>query len=409
MRSFGCVVMAMALLASGCGMMEMRMDGEKTFGQDVEFLAEHTDAFVLSDPDGQAQVAVVPAYQGRVMTSTAGGTDGLSYGWINYDLVASGKFEPHINAFGGEDRFWMGPEGGQFAIFFAPGAQFIFEDWQTPVVIDTEPYELLSKTHDTAVFRKQARLRNYSGAQFDVLIKRNIHLLDARQAELALNTKVPETVKMVAYQSENSIANVGQKPWTKEEGLLSIWILGMYKPSPKTTVVIPFKAGSETELGPKVNDAYFGKVPPERLVVRDDVLFFSGDGQMRSKIGISPFRAKPVMGSYDAANKVLTIVQYTLPEGVTDYVNSMWELQEKPFSGDVVNSYNDGPASPGAKPMGPFYELETSSPAAALQPGETMGHLHRTFHLHGPEGQLDTVSRAVLGVSLSQIKSALPK
>jgi hypothetical protein len=26
---------------------------------------------------------------------------------------------PHINVFGGEDRFWLGPEGGQFSIFFA--------------------------------------------------------------------------------------------------------------------------------------------------------------------------------------------------------------------------------------------------------------------------------------------------
>ncbi|MBN1126541.1 MAG: hypothetical protein JXA82_16160 [Sedimentisphaerales bacterium] len=409
MRTIVYVTMGMVLLTSGCGMMEVRMDGEKTFGQDVEFLAEHTDAFVLSSPDGQAQVAIVPDYQGRVMTSTAGGTEGFSYGWINYDLVASGKFEPHINVFGGEDRFWMGPEGGQFAIFFAKGAQFNLEDWQTPAVIDTEPFELLSQTADNAVFQKQAKLTNYSGTQFDVLIRRNIHLLDTSQAKLALNTNVPESVKMVAYQSENSITNIGNQAWTKEGGLLSIWILGMYKPSPKTTVVIPFKAGPEAELGPKVNDAYFGKVPPERLVVKDDVLFFSGDGQMRSKIGISPLRAKSSLGSYDAANKVLTIVQYSLPEGVTDYVNSMWELQDKPFAGDAVNSYNDGPASPGAKPLGPFYELETSSPAAVLKPGETMGHLHRTFHLQGPEGQLDAVSRVVLGVGLGEIKSALPK
>ncbi len=55
---------------------------------------------------------------------------------------------------------------------------------------------------------------------------------------------------------------------------------------------------------------------------------------------------------------VLTLVHLTVPEGATDYVNSMWEIQEKPFAGDVVNSYNDGPASPGAKPLGPFYELE---------------------------------------------------
>ena len=33
-----------------------------------------------------------------------------------------GRLEDHIYVFGGEERFWLGPEGGQFAIFFAPGA-----------------------------------------------------------------------------------------------------------------------------------------------------------------------------------------------------------------------------------------------------------------------------------------------
>ncbi|MDX9754317.1 MAG: hypothetical protein RBU29_10175, partial [bacterium] len=195
--------------------------------------------------------------------------------------------------------------------------------------------------------------------------------------------------------------------WTKETGGLSIWILGMFNPSPQTTIVVPFVSGPEDQLGPKVNVAYFGKVPAERLVVRDVVLFFSGDGQYRSKIGLSPRRAKPVMGSYDAANQVLTLVQYTKPDGVLDYVNSMWEIQEHPFAGDTVNSYNDGPPAPGKKPMGPFYELETSSPAALLFPDATMTHVHRTYHLQGAEADLDPIAQAVLGVGLDEIKQAL--
>ena len=157
-----------------------------------------------------------------------------------------------------------------------------------------------------------------------------------------------------------------------------------------------------------VNDAYFGKVPEDRLVVKEGVLFFSADGQYRSKIGLSPRRARNVAGSYDAANNVLTVVQYNKPEGVTDYVNSMWETQKEPYRGDVVNSYNDGPPSPGAKPMGPFYELETSSPAAALAPGGSIVHIHRTFHFSGPEAQLDEIAKATLGVTLAEIKTALP-
>ena len=89
--------------------------------------------------------------------------------------------------------------------------------------------------------------------------------------------------------------------------------------------VIPFVPGDEQQLGPKVNDAYFGKVPTDRLVVRDDVLFFRGDGQYRSKIGINPARARELLGSYAASGNLLTIVSYSKPAGATKYVNSMWE------------------------------------------------------------------------------------
>jgi hypothetical protein len=136
-------------------------------------------------------------------------------------------------------------------------------------------------------------------------------------------------------------------------------------------------------------------------------LFFSGDGRRRSKIGVGPQRAKPILGSYAADSQLLTLVQLTIPPGAKDYVNSMWELQKAPYAGDVVNSYNDGPPSPGAKPMGPFYELESSSPAAALSPGQTLTHVHRTFHFQGPASELTKLSEAALGVSVATIQSAL--
>jgi hypothetical protein len=84
----------------------------------------------------------------------------------------------------------------------------------------------------------------------------------------------------------------------------------------------------------------------------------------------------------------------------------MWEIQDAPYGGDAANSYNDGPPAPGAKPLGPFYELESSSPAAALAPGESLTHVHRTFHFEGPEAELDAIAMATLGTSLGEIASA---
>ena len=170
-------------------------------------------------------------------------------------------------------------------------------------------------------------------------------------------------------------------------------------------MVIPFQPGDVSLFGKKVNDTYFGKVPSEYLVVDEDVLFFRGDGTRRGKIGISPERSKGIAGSYDSDGGVLTVVTYNAQPAPHGYVNSMWELQEEPYAGDVINAYNDGSPEPGKAPLGPFYELETSSPAAALKPGETMKHVQRTWHIQGDEMKLDPIARRLFGVGLKEIGS----
>jgi hypothetical protein len=370
----------------------------KTYGDDLAFLQQHQDVIELSDSTGMARVAVVAQYQGRVMTSTSGGAAGPSFGWLNREAIAAKERKPHINVFGGEDRFWLGPEGGQYSIFFTEGDPFDLEHWQTPEPIDWGPWEVVDRSPSEVRFRKRIDLVNYAGTKLSLEATRAVRMVEPPASE----------AESVAYESENTIINTGENAWTKETGLLSIWILGMFNPSPSTTVAIPFVAGPEAELGPIVNDAYFGKVPPERLVQDEGVLFFLGDGRERGKIGIPRKRARPAMGSYDADGKVLTLVEYTLPADATDYVNSLWELSDAPYVGDVVNSYNDGPPAPGATPLGPFYELESSSPAAELAPGESLTHFHRTLHFRGPEAELDTIAKKALGVSIADVTAAFP-
>jgi Family of unknown function (DUF6786) len=147
-------------------------------------------------------------------------------------------------------------------------------------------------------------------------------------------------------------------------------------------------------------------VPEGRLVVGKDVLFFRGDGRSRGKIGIPPRRARPLCGTYDPERQLLTLVQLTFESPADAYVNSMWENQADPFAGDVVNAYNDGPPAPGQKPLGPFYEVESSSPALALAPGESRVHVHRTIHVRGDAATLEPVARHALGVGIAEIRSA---
>jgi hypothetical protein len=152
-----------------------------------------------------------------------------------------------------------------------------------------------------------------------------------------------------------------------------------------------------------VNDDYFGKVPSDRLIVNDGIIWFKADGKYRSKIGVAPERAMNLCGSYDADNKALTILWCQLPEKESKYVNSKWGKQDDPFSGDVINSYNDGPVEDGTQ-MEPFYELESSSPAAFLQPGENLFHTQRIYHFEGSEEYLSEITGKVFGISIDQIK-----
>jgi len=381
----------------------METTAASRFASDLDFLRQHTGVVVLTDQE--SQVVVAPAYQGRVMTSTTGGSDAPSFGWLGRAAIASREKQPHMNVFGGEDRFWLGPEGGQYSLYFKPGDPFDLDHWQVPESIDWGPWEIASQSQTAARFHKRMSLANYSKTAFEIDVERTVRLLTAGEIQSQLGQSPGAAVRTVAFESSNTVANAGGAPWQPESGLVSVWILGMMNPSPQTTIVIPFAPGPEAELGPIVNDSYFGKVPPDRLVVRAPMIFFRADGAYRSKIGLSPSRALSLAGSYDAAGHVLTLVQYTRPANAARYVNSMWELQREPYKGDVINSYNDGPPAPGKPPLGPFYELETSSPALSLAPGERYTHVHRTFHLVGPEPDLDRIARATLKVGLEEMRN----
>ena len=168
-----------------------------TFGYDLDFLKKYIDPIVLSDSKFKSQVILSKEWQGRIMTSTATGSKGKSFGWINYDLILSGEIQDHINVFGGEDRFWMGPEGGQFSIYFEPGATFDFEHWFVPKEIDTEPFDVIESGSDMATFRKAMQIRNYSGFNFNLVVDRTIHLLDKTNTEKELSLEIPDGVDFV--------------------------------------------------------------------------------------------------------------------------------------------------------------------------------------------------------------------
>lgn len=371
-----------------------------TFGYDSAFLAKYDSTTIeLKDETGTARLLVSPVWQGRVMTSTSTGADGNSYGWLNYDLLASGKKRKQFNPVGGEERLWLGPEGGQFSLYFAPGDTFKISRWQVPPGIDTLPYKIQSRTSNQVMVGLEATFKNYSGTEFTLGIERRVRLLRVAEMESLLGTTIPQGIQAISYETLNRIENKAGGTWRKETGLVSVWLLSMMTPSDSTTVIIPFYPSDSARS--KINTNYFGEIPADRLRIRDSVLFFTCDGKFRSKIGLPPSIAKPMAASYDASRRILSFILFPVQDNGL-YVNSKWEIQKRPFSGDVVNSYNDGPLENGEQ-LGPFYELESSSAAKELILGGSMTYVQVTVHLEGDFEGLNEIARKTLGVDLSQL------
>ena len=161
---------------------------------------------------------------------------------------------------------------------------------------------------------------------------------------------------------------------------------------------------------PVVKSDYFGPVPPDRLKITPQAILFRGDGEFRSKIGTSQRRAKNVLGSVDFASGTLTLVQFTMPDDPAKcrYMNNMWKLpQAEPYTGDVANSYNDGPPEPGKEGLGAFCEIESLSPARPLATGESLTHRHRTLHVQADPEILARLARMTLGVELDAVRKTM--
>lgn len=383
----------------------MKKDFQKgSYGYDVAFFDKKKIVTIqLKDTLSGASVLLIPSYQGRVMTSSAKGDEGKSFGWINHKLIDSGKISRQFNPFGGEERLWLGPEGGPFSIYFNKGDEQDFTHWRVPAELDTDTFRVTFQNQTSVSFMKDFSLINASGTTLEIGIERSVKLLNRMEAEDALSVKLDDSLAFVGYESVNTLINKGKDNWTKNKGFLSLWMLSMFNPSEKGVVFVPFKIGSEKETGKIVTDDYFGKVPADRLIIRDGIIFFKTDGKHRSKIGISPERAMPFCGSYDPISHVLTLLWYSAPGEQLPYVNSKWGKQDNPLSGDAVNSYNDGPVDDGSI-MGPFYEIESSSPAAILTAGEKMTHRQRIFHITGDERKLTAITSVLFGVTIEQIK-----
>lgn len=367
--------------------------GDRSFDADTGLLRARADAVVLDS--GTGKLVVSPALQGRVVTSTLG--DGVGLGFVNRELITHPPAQSAFYNYGGEDRFWMGPEGGPYAMYFAPGQEFKLENWQVPADLNSGAFRVVGSDSRRVDLQRDMHLSNRLGTRFDLRVSRRIDVPTQKELEALLHGPLPAGAQWVAYRSSNEVQNTGARAWTRDSGLPCIWILGMFTPGPRSFVIAPFR-NDPALTGPPVQTGYFGALGPERLRQGSNFVLFRADAQYRSKIGLYPERVQPTLGAYDPDSRVLTLVYFQPMERGAPYLNELWNANSpEPYHGDVANSYNHG---------GPeqFFELESSSPALELQPGESRVHEHATVHLRlERDADLAQIARATLGVDWNEV------
>ena len=149
--------------------------GRTTFESDASFLRAHGELVILESPGG-GRVAVSPKYQGRVMTSAVL-PDADSLGWIHRAFIEGGKTGTPFDNYGGEDRFWLGPEGGQFGLYFPPGKPFAFDNWQTPAAFQEGAWDISHRSPTSVGFTRKIAVTNYGGQAFTMDVTREIGIL----------------------------------------------------------------------------------------------------------------------------------------------------------------------------------------------------------------------------------------
>lgn len=333
-----------------------------------------------------------PELQGRVMTSAVDLSE-PGQGYWNIATIDRRDDAAAFHNHGGEERFWIGPEGSRFSFYFDEGVPFSRDLWRVPDDLNRGSFEEVGPGQ----LERSMHLTNRVGSEFYMLVQREIRRVERSELEELIGA-LPEGTLWTGFATANTVTNSGETAWLPETGLPAIWIAGMFLPGESTWAILPFRTDRvDPDQGPAVRSDYFGALDDKRLRTGSNFALFRTDAEYTSKVGILRNRARPIEGAYDPDTRTLTLVRFGPIESSAPYVDERWRIDGDPYYGDVVNSYNHGGPEP-------FYELESSSPALALAPGESHTHHSMTVHIRlQTDRDLAAVASAALGVDWQEV------
>ncbi len=363
------------------------------FAEDLTFLREFAKPAVLKDSTSKSAIAIIPEWQGRVITSSVE-ENGRSFGWLNYATIENGKID-EFSTYGGEDRFLTGPEIAPATdTAISPNSDSLIQHTALPAITAVKPLQQVTSAKGVTVFEGPIDLQSKSGHTLHNSITRTISLLSRRDLHNYLGADIHRSMRAVGFHSDNILINTGDHRWDTAYGTTSIRIRGSFPVTQSSIAIIPLRPGGTVESS--------AALPKERLLIKNNMAFFRADGNLTAEIGVKQFSALNFMGLYDPEREVLTIVQFTLPRNPQFYLGETMEDNRA----EVLTIRNNGPENPYAR--GRFLEVQSASPAALLKPNGRLQHFHRTIHLQGSEKHLSEITKKLFGVTVKELKATLP-
>ncbi|OFX13510.1 MAG: hypothetical protein A2Z18_07140 [Armatimonadetes bacterium RBG_16_58_9] len=359
-------------------------------------------SYVLATGGAGRSVLVCPALAGRVMGTSYDGEPGTFGGWIDVKAFQEGINDIWDN-WGGEERYWLCPEGGQFGLMFE-SLPNTFDNYRVQDGINNQAYEVVDTSNqgDSLTMRAEFEMVNAARTRFRVRSTRRITALDESPCVLGSG----DGVECVGFQSESMLTNIGSAPWTKDTGCLAHWHLGQFVLGPRVIAIVPYRQGPFAD--PPIRRDYFerfcigGVMPENRHSVKDGVALFRADGKVRTKIGQNRSRALGILGSYNLDTDEIILMQYDFYPTL-EYAASYWYEQPEPYNGDCISLSAEGPDKPGG-PEGRCYELESMSPALLLERGQSFTFRTRTVHIRGPRRAMAGICRGHFGVEVAALE-----
>ena len=351
------------------------------------------EPIVLKGKDQNKVVIVTPELVGRVLCTGLDGVEGNTESYIDENQIRKGatKSEPagKWSSFGGEERIWFAPEGGKFGLFYRQNKAQDFPNYLVPEPLNSTQYKVIENPSNgkSVTFSAPIQLVNYQGTSLNLEVVRKVEILESCPYTLGLSDKI----ESVGFETNTWVKNTGDQPFTRQEGAVGVWTLGQFPAKQNSVIMVPFRSGSDSALGPVLNTEYFNtdmidttKAPSghsydDYWKVAKNVALVKASGSVQTKIEMNPKRAMGKLASVDLKNSGMTIVEFRMyPE--LAYTASYWlPYDGDPYDGASISVFVL------SKEVGvpPFYELEVISPALFLQPNEQYRHISRTYHLRG--------------------------